>query len=57
MKLGYFLFPTGHHVAAWRHPDGSPRCKHYRHSAWSFCAVWHAIITALIRFIVLLDFI
>src|SRR5258708_25567170 len=25
MKLGYFLFPTGHHVAAWRHPDGSPR--------------------------------
>jgi N-acetyl-S-(2-succino)cysteine monooxygenase len=25
MKLGYFLFPTGHHVAAWRHPDADPR--------------------------------
>lgn len=23
MKLGAFLYPTGHHVAAWRHPDSS----------------------------------
>lgn len=21
MKLGLFLYPTGHHIAAWRHPD------------------------------------
>src|SRR5690242_21194409 len=21
LKLGAFLWPTGHHVAAWRHPD------------------------------------
>jgi N-acetyl-S-(2-succino)cysteine monooxygenase len=21
MKLGAFLYPTGYHVAAWRHPD------------------------------------
>ena len=21
LKLGAFLYPTGHHVAAWRHPD------------------------------------
>lgn len=24
MKLGLFLFYTGHHVAAWRHKDGAP---------------------------------
>jgi FMN-dependent oxidoreductase (nitrilotriacetate monooxygenase family) len=24
MKLGAFLMETGHHVAAWRHPDGVP---------------------------------
>ncbi len=23
MKLGAFLMPTGHHIAAWRHPDGA----------------------------------
>lgn len=21
MKLGAFLYPTGHHIAAWRHPE------------------------------------
>jgi N-acetyl-S-(2-succino)cysteine monooxygenase len=40
MKLGYFLFPTGHHVAAWRHPDGSPR------SAIDFKAFVHQIKSA-----------
>ncbi len=25
MKLGAFLFATGHHVAAWRHPDAAAR--------------------------------
>ena len=40
MKLGYFLFPTGHHVAAWRHPDGSPR------SAIDFKAFVHQIQSA-----------
>ena len=24
MKLGAFLMTDGHHVAAWRHPDGRP---------------------------------
>jgi alkanesulfonate monooxygenase SsuD/methylene tetrahydromethanopterin reductase-like flavin-dependent oxidoreductase (luciferase family) len=23
MKLGAFLMPTGHHIAAWRHPDAA----------------------------------
>lgn len=23
MKLGAFLYPTGHHIAAWRHPDAA----------------------------------
>jgi hypothetical protein len=40
MKLGYFLFPTGHHVAAWRHPDASP-C-----SAIDFKAFVHQIQSA-----------
>ncbi|OJU28418.1 MAG: nitrilotriacetate monooxygenase [Alphaproteobacteria bacterium 64-6] len=33
MKLGAFIYPTGHHVAAWRHPDsqadGGVNFKHY----------------------------
>src|SRR3954462_10268249 len=33
MKLGAFLHPTGHHVAAWRHPraqaDGGVNFPHY----------------------------
>ncbi|MET4104575.1 FMN-dependent oxidoreductase (nitrilotriacetate monooxygenase family) [Roseovarius sp. MBR-78] len=37
MHLGAFLYPTGHHVAAWRHPDGQPdagvNIAHYRHLA------------------------
>ena len=40
MKLGYFLFPTGHHVAAWRHPDASPG------SAIDFKAFVHQIQSA-----------
>ena len=24
MKLGMFYWPCGHHIAAWRHPDGVP---------------------------------
>jgi len=24
MKLGMFYWPTGHHIAAWRHPDATP---------------------------------
>ena len=26
MKLGLFYWPTGHHIAAWRHPDAVPDC-------------------------------
>ncbi|MEE4159085.1 LLM class flavin-dependent oxidoreductase [Pseudomonas viridiflava] len=37
MKLGAFLMATGHHVAAWRHPDVPANAgldfKHYRHLA------------------------
>ncbi|WP_024695637.1 LLM class flavin-dependent oxidoreductase [Pseudomonas syringae] len=37
MKLGAFLMATGHHVAAWRHPDvpadAGLDIKHYRHLA------------------------
>ncbi|PBP40683.1 LLM class flavin-dependent oxidoreductase [Pseudomonas syringae] len=37
MKLGAFLMATGHHVAAWRHPDVPADAgldfKHYRHVA------------------------
>ncbi|UZS72485.1 LLM class flavin-dependent oxidoreductase [Pseudomonas syringae] len=37
MKLGAFLMDTGHHVAAWRHPnvpaDAGLDFKHYRHVA------------------------
>jgi FMN-dependent oxidoreductase (nitrilotriacetate monooxygenase family) len=37
MKLGAFLMPTGHHVAAWRHPDvpadAGLSFKHYKHLA------------------------
>ncbi|UZS67508.1 LLM class flavin-dependent oxidoreductase [Pseudomonas syringae] len=37
MKLGAFLMATGHHVAAWRHPevpaDAGLDFKHYRHVA------------------------
>ncbi|SDW90586.1 FMN-dependent oxidoreductase, nitrilotriacetate monooxygenase family [Pseudomonas syringae] len=37
MKLGAFLMATGHHVAAWRHPDVPAGAgldfKHYRHLA------------------------
>ncbi|MBS7461139.1 LLM class flavin-dependent oxidoreductase [Pseudomonas syringae] len=37
MKLGAFLMATGHHVAAWRHPDVPAHAgldfKHYRHVA------------------------
>ncbi|WP_024680759.1 LLM class flavin-dependent oxidoreductase [Pseudomonas syringae] len=37
MKLGAFLMATGHHVAAWRHPDVPADAgldfKHYRHLA------------------------
>jgi alkanesulfonate monooxygenase len=33
MKLGAFIYPTGHHVAAWRHPDsqadGGVNFPHY----------------------------
>ena len=33
LKLGAFLYPTGHHVAAWRHPDAAADAginfKHY----------------------------
>jgi N-acetyl-S-(2-succino)cysteine monooxygenase len=34
MKLGAFLYPTGHHVAAWRHPQANARAgidiEHYK---------------------------
>jgi len=37
MHLGAFLYPTGHHVAAWRHADAVPdagiNIAHYRHLA------------------------
>ncbi|PHN75714.1 LLM class flavin-dependent oxidoreductase [Pseudomonas syringae] len=37
MKLGAFLMATGHHIAAWRHPDVPADAgldfKHYRHVA------------------------
>jgi FMN-dependent oxidoreductase (nitrilotriacetate monooxygenase family) len=37
MKLGAFLMATGHHVAAWRHPDVPANAgldiRHYRHLA------------------------
>ncbi|WP_116828228.1 LLM class flavin-dependent oxidoreductase [Pseudomonas syringae] len=37
MKMGAFLMATGHHVAAWRHPDVPADAgldfKHYRHVA------------------------
>ncbi|WP_122710722.1 LLM class flavin-dependent oxidoreductase [Pseudomonas viridiflava] len=37
MKLGAFLMATGHHVAAWRHPEVPANAgldfKHYRHLA------------------------
>ncbi|MFW3166125.1 LLM class flavin-dependent oxidoreductase [Pseudomonas syringae pv. syringae] len=37
MKLGAFLMATGHHVAAWRHPEVPAHAgldfKHYRHVA------------------------
>jgi FMN-dependent oxidoreductase (nitrilotriacetate monooxygenase family) len=37
IKLGAFLYPTGHHVAAWRHPDAQANAgvniKHYRELA------------------------
>lgn len=37
MKLGAFLMATGHHVAAWRHPDVPVNAgldiRHYRHLA------------------------
>lgn len=37
IKLGAFLYPTGHHVAAWRHPqaqaDAGVNIKHYRELA------------------------
>lgn len=37
LKLGAFLMATGHHVAAWRHPDVPANAgldfKHYRHLA------------------------
>ena len=26
MKLGFFYWPCGHHIAAWRHPHGTPDC-------------------------------
>jgi FMN-dependent oxidoreductase (nitrilotriacetate monooxygenase family) len=26
IKLGMFYWPTGHHIAAWRHPDAVPDC-------------------------------
>ena len=26
MKLGFFYWPCGHHIAAWRHPQGTPDC-------------------------------
>lgn len=26
MKLGFFYWPCGHHIAAWRHPRGTPDC-------------------------------
>src|SRR6185369_9762484 len=33
LKLGAFLYPTGHHVAAWRHPeaqaDAGSNIAHY----------------------------
>ena len=37
MHLGAFLYPTGHHVAAWRHPDAvadaGVNLGHYQHLA------------------------
>ncbi|MCF3934009.1 LLM class flavin-dependent oxidoreductase [Acuticoccus sp. M5D2P5] len=37
MKLGAFLYPTGHHVAAWRHPesdaDAGINIRHYQRLA------------------------
>ncbi|MCC5669498.1 LLM class flavin-dependent oxidoreductase [Nostoc sp. CHAB 5784] len=37
LRLGAFLLPTGHHVAAWRHPnaqvDGDLNFQHYRQLA------------------------
>lgn len=37
MKLGAFLMATGHHIAAWRHPDVPANAgldfKHYKHLA------------------------
>ncbi len=26
IKLGFFYWPCGHHLAAWRHPQGTPDC-------------------------------
>ena len=26
IKLGFFYWPCGHHIAAWRHPKGTPDC-------------------------------
>ena len=37
LKLGAFLMATGHHVAAWRHPDVPANAgldfAHYKHLA------------------------
>jgi N-acetyl-S-(2-succino)cysteine monooxygenase len=37
IRLGAFLYPTGHHVAAWRHPDAQADAganfAHYVHLA------------------------
>jgi len=37
LRFGAFLYPTGHHIAAWRHPDTVPgaglNIRHYRELA------------------------
>ncbi len=35
LALGAFLYPTGHHIAAWRHPDTQADAGvDFRHYAW-----------------------
>jgi hypothetical protein len=51
MKLGAFLYPTGHHVAAWRHPQANARAgidiEHYKLLAWACVATISTCFHAL----------
>lgn len=56
MKLGVFLHPSGHHVAAWRHPDAQPdagiNLANYRRLAYiaeraRFDLVFHGDISSV----------